>query len=108
LILAPVLLAQRPQGGRPDGPGGRGGGPPQPILRALDTDHDGTLSAQEIAAAPKVILTLDKNGDGTLTADELMPRREGGPPGGEGGAGRREGGAPAGEQLDESTPSPDD
>lgn len=101
MILTPVLLAQPPQGERPGGPGGRDGGPPQPILRALDTDHDGSLSAPEIAAAPKVLLTLDKNGDGTLTADELQPRREGGPP-------RGEGGAPRGEQLDESTPSPDD
>ncbi len=44
-----------------------------PILRALDTDQDGTISAAEIAAAPKTLLTLDKNGDGQLTMNELNP-----------------------------------
>ena len=42
------------------------------VLKALDTDGDGTLSAAEIAAAPKSLLTLDTNGDGMLTGDELM------------------------------------
>ena len=51
-------------------------GRPQPrmVLQALDLDHDGTLSAAEIAAAPKSLLALDTNGDGMLTADELMER----------------------------------
>ena len=53
-------------GGRP----GFGG-----LFAALDTDHDGKLSAAEISAAPEVIRKLDKNGDGNVTLDELMPPR---------------------------------
>jgi Ca2+-binding EF-hand superfamily protein len=77
LILAPALLAQAPARGRGgfEGPEGSRGGPPQPILRALDTDHDGTLSREEIVAAPKSLLTLDKNGDGVLTPEEVQPQQ---------------------------------
>lgn len=46
---------------------------PSPLLTALDADRDGTLSAAELAGAPKAILTLDKNGDGAVSADELNP-----------------------------------
>ncbi len=45
---------------------------PLPIVEALDTDHDGIISAAEIAAAPQSLLKLDKNGDGELTPDEYM------------------------------------
>ena len=41
----------------------------------FDTDHDGTLSPAEIAAAAKVLLQFDKNHDGSLTAAELPKRR---------------------------------
>lgn len=44
------------------------------VLQALDLDRDGTLSAAEIAAAPKSLLKLDTSGDGQLTEDELMER----------------------------------
>lgn len=50
------------------------GGPPRVVLQALDTDHDGKLSAAEIANAPRALLTLDLNGDGQLTPDEIQPR----------------------------------
>ena len=80
LVLGGVSAAQPPEGARREG-GGRGpGGPPRPLQRALDTNHDGALSAEEIAAAPQSLLTLDRNHDGSLTADELQPQ-----PGGEGG-----------------------
>jgi hypothetical protein len=65
-----------PGGGRqgpPGGPGfdGLGGGPPPlPLMTALDTDHDGQLSPEEIKAAPGMLKTLDQNGDGKLTEDE--------------------------------------
>ena len=36
---------------------------------ALDANHDGVISADEIANAPAVLKTLDKNGDGQLTFD---------------------------------------
>jgi Ca2+-binding EF-hand superfamily protein len=41
-----------------------------PVLNVLDTDHDGVLSAAEMANASAALKTLDLNGDGVLTADE--------------------------------------
>lgn len=63
-----------PHGPHRGGPGGRGvfG---HPIVRAIDTDKDGTLSAAELANAPAAIRTLDTNGDGIVSADELHPAR---------------------------------
>ncbi|QTA90648.1 EF-hand domain-containing protein [Desulfonema magnum] len=63
---------------RPDGkkPGRRSrlkGG--APLMRALDTDRDGQLSAEEIENATNILKTLDKNGDGILGRDELRPPR---------------------------------
>lgn len=63
------------------GPGGPipGAGVPgptpmfDPIFRALDTDEDGTLSAEEIEAAPETLKKLDKDGDGSIARAELMP-----------------------------------
>ena len=58
-------------------------------MEALDTNHDGVLSADEIANAATSLKQLDKNGDGRLTEDELRPPppgRRGGPPGGQPGA----------------------
>ncbi|MBN1344739.1 MAG: class I SAM-dependent methyltransferase [Phycisphaerae bacterium] len=67
--------------------------PPLPMMTALDSDEDGTLSAKEIENAATALKQLDKDGDGELSANELMPR--GGPFGGRdarrdprGGAGR--------------------
>jgi hypothetical protein len=70
------------QGGPNGGPGskGRGRRPPPPIIAALDANHDGVLSAEEIANAPAALKALDKNSDGQLTEDELRP--QGPPPGG--------------------------
>jgi Ca2+-binding EF-hand superfamily protein len=48
---------------------------PRYVLQALDLDHDGTLSAQEIQAAPATLHSLDRNGDGELAPDELEPPR---------------------------------
>jgi EF hand len=76
-----------PPGGRGSGPDGQGGGRPPlpPIIQALDTNHDGVISADEIANAAASLLKLDKNGDGQLTMDEMMgpppPRRGPGPDG---------------------------
>lgn len=77
-------------GGPPDGgPRGPGRGhrlPPLPLIGVLDANHDGVISADEIANAPTALKTLDKNGDGQLTKDEYMPPRpqgdgqQGGPP----------------------------
>jgi len=46
---------------------------PNPVMTALDTDRDGAISADEMAAAPKALKTLDKNGDGILAAAEVRP-----------------------------------
>ena len=46
-----------------------------PVLAALDTDHDGEISAREIENAPKALRILDHNGDGSITEDEVLPPR---------------------------------
>jgi Ca2+-binding EF-hand superfamily protein len=63
----------------PDGPPGGGPGrgfrpPPSPLVRALDANGDGIISADEIANAATALLTLDKNHDGQLTPDEFRPK----------------------------------
>jgi Ca2+-binding EF-hand superfamily protein len=71
--------------------GGRAGGfgRPSVLWTALDADHDGTISSEEIANAASALRSLDKNHDGILTFDEIRPAMPGGrgPDGGE----RREG-----------------
>ena len=63
LCLSALTAAQGPRDG------------PSYVLQALDLDHDGALSAQEIQAAPASLLWLDRNGDGMLTPDEVEPAR---------------------------------
>ena len=45
----------------------------RPLIAAIDTNHDATISSQELAAASTALLTLDTNRDGQLTVDELRP-----------------------------------
>ena len=74
---------RRPEGAPGSSPEGRptDGPPVGPILRALDTNGDGELSASEIADASKSLAKLDRNGDGKLTRDEIGPPPGGNPPG---------------------------
>lgn len=80
---------RRPEGAPAGAPEGRpnpgGPGPGGPVLRALDADGDGEISASELADATKALARLDKNGDGKLTRDEIGPppgaRPEGRPEG---------------------------
>lgn len=58
---------------------GGGGRPLSPLMAALDTDKDGTISAAEIAAASAALKTLDKDGDGKISAEELRPAPVGEP-----------------------------
>jgi Ca2+-binding EF-hand superfamily protein len=44
-----------------------------PVLAALDADHDGEISETEILNSAAALRKLDKNGDGSLTPDELIP-----------------------------------
>lgn len=48
---------------------------PSPLVAVLDADHDGTVSAAEIAAAPAALRSLDKNGDGAIAIEEVSPPR---------------------------------
>ncbi len=70
--------APKQRGPGPGGPGPGFGGPGpgpmfDPIFRALDTDEDGTLSPEEIEAAPEALKKLDKDGDGNIARAEVMP-----------------------------------
>ena len=81
----PEDAQERPQRPRP---------PLPPLVRALDADRDGEISAEEIANAAKALATLDQNGDGKLTRDEIAPPRPAGPP--PRGEGRPDGPPPGG------------
>jgi Ca2+-binding EF-hand superfamily protein len=70
LLLSLLVVSSSFAGAQ--GPGG-GAPPPRPVFLALDTDHDGKLSADEIAAASKSLLTLDADHDGQLTSLEYLP-----------------------------------
>jgi len=75
LLLATASFAFAEDSNKPSG--GQDGmrRPPNPLLHIFDTNHDGVISADEIAHAPAALKALDKNGDGQLTADELRPPR---------------------------------
>ena len=49
-----------------------------PLMNALDPNHDHVISADEIQAAATALLKLDKNGDGELSEEEFRP--DGPPP----------------------------
>jgi hypothetical protein len=49
--------------------------PPSPLLVVLDTNHDGVISADEIANASQALLALDRNGDGQIDQEEMLPPR---------------------------------
>lgn len=74
-LLALALPAQPADAAPPSPPDSAHGHrpPPPPLLVALDANHDGVISADEIARASTALLTLDKNHDGQLTPDEFRP-----------------------------------
>jgi predicted O-methyltransferase YrrM len=99
-LAANDAWAQPPAGSQ--FPGGRFGGPPpggpfdpgrNPVLRAVDANGDGELSADELAGAAAALRKLDKNGDGRVARDELRGPFVGrGGPGGRPGMGPQPGG----------------
>jgi hypothetical protein len=65
-----------PHHGPPPG-GGHRPPPPLPIIGAIDADHNGVISSEEMQNAPQALQQLDRNGDGQLTPDEFaMPPRD--------------------------------
>ncbi|MCG3126186.1 MAG: hypothetical protein CHACPFDD_01016 [Phycisphaerae bacterium] len=55
------------------------------IMIMFDKDRDGSLSREEIDDAANVLRALDRDEDGVVTAEEARPRRERRGPGGPGG-----------------------
>jgi len=98
-----------------EGPG-RGGSGNHPLLRALDINGDGSISAEELEEASESLLSLDKNKDGVISGNELRPDRSGrgrgplnanegernGPIRGQAGETRRRAGGPRPNDLGES------
>jgi hypothetical protein len=65
-----------PAGARNGGDNNQNHPKPPPLIGALDANHDGVISAEEIANAPKSLESLDKNNDGQLGPREYMGRPE--------------------------------
>ena len=64
-------------GGRPEGRGNMSFIRFDPVLAAVDSNGDGTISAEELRNAPAALKTLDKDGDGNITREEAAPVRRG-------------------------------
>jgi Ca2+-binding EF-hand superfamily protein len=45
------------------------------VLAALDSDHNGEISAEEIRNSAQSLRRLDINGDGVLSPPEVMPHQ---------------------------------
>jgi Ca2+-binding EF-hand superfamily protein len=74
-LLAPKPPVNQPQGDRPQGQPQGQALPmrrPPPIIQALDKDHDGKISTEEMQAASEALKSLDKNTDGELTGEEMF------------------------------------
>ena len=91
-VLISGLACAQDRGGPRGGQMGEGGFMRfHPLLSALDVNHDGVISAEEMANAPAILKTLDRNGDGQITPDEMRPT---GGPGGRGMGAEGRGGGP--------------
>ena len=80
-LLAPLAAAAFAQTSpAPDHPGRGHGGPAfrgHPLVRVMDLDRDGALSATELTQAPITLGGLDTDGDSSLSSAELHPHRGG-------------------------------
>ena len=69
-----TLLAQGPGGPPPGGgPGPHHGPPPSPLFDALDTNHDGVISADEMNNAAGSLKAMLKKGSSELRREDLRP-----------------------------------
>jgi hypothetical protein len=50
--------------------------PQNPIIAALDANHDGEIDSTEIANAAAALRKLDSNGDGKISKAELRAHRD--------------------------------
>jgi Ca2+-binding EF-hand superfamily protein len=73
---------RQPQGDQPSQRRPEGDRPPPALLRALDSDGNGRISREELAAAAEQFDQLDLNGDDQIDARELfgVPPRDGARP----------------------------
>jgi Ca2+-binding EF-hand superfamily protein len=64
----------QPPTGNGERPASRRGGPfgPDPLIAALDVNHDAALSGDEIANVPSVLQKLDRDGNGTVDRNEIF------------------------------------
>jgi hypothetical protein len=86
LILAGITTLAAQQNPPPPPPPD-GHRPPPPVIAVLDSNHDGVISADEIANSATALKQLDRNQDGQLTPDEMRPPPpSNGPDGQQGGA----------------------
>ena len=74
-LSAASLLAQG-SGGPPPG-GHRHGPPPNALFDALDTNHDGVISADEMNNAPTSLKAMLKNGATEIKRENLRPAHPG-------------------------------
>ena len=74
-VSTTALFAQGPGGGPPPGggPGQHHGPPPSPLFDALDTNHDGVISADEMTSAPASLKAMLKTGETALTREDVRP-----------------------------------
>ena len=111
LLGVSLVSAQPPEGAGNPPPPGAGQPPeagrrprPNPLAEALDKDHNGEISADELKAATASLQTLDANQDGVLSREEMRP--PGPPPGEPGGEGRPPGPPPGGPEGEGRPPGP--
>lgn len=71
LLAALAVTGLNAQDGPPPPPNGKI--PPPLLLKALDGDKNGELSAAEIDNASAALLELDKDEDGALSPKEICP-----------------------------------
>lgn len=76
IAFLPQLASRSPGADRlRSGPCAEAAGTSPPDPRSLDLNRDGSLSPQEIQAAPASLRALDRDGDGQISLDELSPAR---------------------------------